>query len=227
MKFITFAAILFSLLIFENNIACQEPALPLTIKGAPISPNPMVFYISGDGGWNSFDKKLANEYETNRMPYIALNSFRYFWSKKSPDQFVKDIVPVLYKYLKEWNKKEIVMIGYSFGAETMPFLITRLPNDLKEKVKLIILITPSKTSDFEIHINDMLMLDGKYDYDVVAEIGKISVPQIFCFFGTNEATIFPTSHQQKNLKVFLVKGGHGFSDSKAVITQVLDELKLK
>lgn len=227
MKFILLTIFFFSLFVFDFIANCQETKLPLKIKSARISSRPMVFYISGDGGWNSFDKKMANEYETNGMPYVALNSFRYFWTKKNPDKLVKDIVPVINKYLIEWNKKEIIMIGYSFGAEIMPFLINKLPNDLKEKVELIILITPSKTTDFTIHLHDMLLLDGKYKNDVAAEISKISAPNIICFFGNRETSIFKKSYQQKNLKIFLVKGGHVFSDSKTVMNQVLSELKLK
>ena len=172
-----------------------------------------------------FDKKMSNEFESGKLSYVGLNSFRYFWSKKTPDQLAKDVVPVLYKYLKEWNKKEIVMIGYSFGAEIMPFLVTRLPNDLKEKVKLIAMITPSETSDFTIHVNDMLTFNGKYDYDVVAEVRKISTINIFCFFGANEKIVFGKPPLQKNLSLRLVKGGHHFTDAKTVVKEILDETK--
>lgn len=225
MKGIIFMSLFLFLFTRERIAMCQDSELPLKIKGAPISSSPMVFYITGDGGWNSFDNKLANEYDANKMPYIALNSFRYFWSKKSPDQLAKDIIPILYKYQKEWNKKEIILIGYSFGAEIIPFLINRLPTDLKGIVKVIVLITPSKTSDFTIHLNDMLTFNGKYDYDVVAEINKITTPNIFCFFGANETSIFAKSNPQKKLKIYLIKGGHRFSDAKAVMNQVLDEMK--
>jgi type IV secretory pathway VirJ component len=225
MKFLIFMQLCFSVFFSEKIVLSQTTELPLRIKSAPESSRPMVFYITGDGGWNSFDKKMANEYELYTMPYIGLNSLKYFWSKKSPDQLAKDIVPVLYRYMKEWDKKEIIMVGYSFGAEILPFLYTRLPNNLKESVKLITLITPYKTSDFTIHLNDMLMFDGKYQYDVVAEIGKIEAPNILCLFGSSETSIFGNSNQQKNLKIQFIKGWHRFSDSDAVMQLVLNEIK--
>ena len=213
--------------IFELQLVSQEQDLPVLIKDAQTNANPMVFYISGDGGWNNYDKKLAQEFEDNHMPYIALNSFRYFWSRKTPDELTKDVVPLIKKYLKVWQKSEIILVGYSFGAEVMPFLVNRLPADIKEKVKLITLITPGSTSDFTIHINDMLLLDGTYDYKVVPEINKITVPTILCFFGDDEVSIFPKTHQQKNLKTIKVKGGHVFSDSKIVMHSILTELNSK
>jgi type IV secretory pathway VirJ component len=215
----------FFLFFSEMNVFSQKAELPLKVKNAPESSLPMIFYITGDGGWNMFDNKMSTEFEASKVPYIGLNSFRYFWSKKTPDQLAKDVIPVLYKYLKEWNKEEIAMIGYSFGAEILPFLVTRLPSDLKEKVKLIAMITPSETSDFTIHVNDMLTFNGKYDYDVIAEVRKISSTNIFCFFGENETSLFDKSHLQKNLYIRLVKGGHHFTDAKTVMKEILDASK--
>lgn len=225
MKF--FIRISAALIVFFSgmNIFSQKTELPLKIKNASASSSPMIFYITGDGGWSMFDNKMHNEFETCNLSYIGLNSFRYFWSKKTPDQVAKDVVPVLYKYLNEWNKKEIVMVGYSFGAEIMPFLVTRLPNDLKEKVKLVAMITPSESSDFTIHLNDMLTFNGKYDYDVIAEVQKISTIPVFCFFGANETSIFDKLPLQKNLSIRLVKGGHHFTDAKTVVKEILISVK--
>jgi type IV secretory pathway VirJ component len=211
------------LLVFSlRTINSQE--LPLVTWEVESNSKPMVFYISGDGGWNSFDIKMSNEYKTNKMPFVALNSFKYFWSSKTPEILAKDLIPVVRDYAKKWNKNEIIFIGYSFGGEVMPFFYTRLPEDLKAKVKLIALITPNKNSDFTIHITDMLMMDGDYKYDVVKEIEKITQPKIYCFFGEKEFSIFPKSQQPKNVKVEFVKGGHSFSDSKTVMEKILSAL---
>ena len=185
----------------------------------------MIFYVSGDGGWNSFDKKMANEFRMADMPFIALNSFKYFWTTKTPEQFSNDLIPVLKDYSKKWNKKEIIFIGYSFGGDVLPFLINRLPDDLKEKIKVIALITPGKTSDFTIHINDMLLIDGTYKYNVPKEIAKISTEKIICFFGQKEETIFAEGQQPKNVRNVFVKGGHSFSDSKTVMKEIFADLK--
>lgn len=216
---------LFSLAISTNCIYGQKNTLPLVIGDAIQTQKPMILYVSGDGGWNSFDKKMAFEFKMVDMPYVALNSFKYFWKSKTPDQFAIDMIPVLREYAKKWDKNEIIFIGYSFGADVMPFLISRLPIDLKKKVKLIALITPGKTSDFTIHLNDMLLIDGTYKYKVPEEIEKIHDKKIICFFGQNEDAIFPYNWRQDNVKTVIVKGGHSFYDSEPVMKAILAESK--
>ena len=207
----------------SNEIFCQE--LPISTENFSANNKFLILYFSGDGGWNSFDKKMVGEFKSAEMSYIGLNSFKYFWKAKTPEIVVKDIEPILQNYLKSWKKENIILIGYSFGAEIMPFLFTRLPNDLKQKIKLLILITPAKTSDFTIHVNDMIMLDGNYAFDVSKEIEKIKLTKVLCIFGERETSIFPKSYKQENLKIEYQKGGHSFSDSKSVMNFISKELK--
>ncbi len=213
----------FFLLILSQNIKSQNKELPLIIESGIQTKKPMIFYISGDGGWNSFDKKMATEFRMADMPFIALNSFKYFWKTKTPDQFTKDMVPVLRNYAKKWNKDEIIFIGYSFGGDVLPFLITRFPDDLKQKIKIIALITPGKTSDFTIHINDMLLFESNYNYDVIKEISKIPDYRIICFFGEKEESIYKEKQTPKNVRAVFIKGGHTFSDSKTVMREIFSD----
>ncbi len=202
----------------------QKKDLPLIVEKFDSSKY-LVFHITGDGGWRGYDIKLADEFKANKMSYIFLNAFKYFWSTKTPDQLAKDIVPVLSDSLKTWNKKELIIVGFSFGAEIIPFLFTRLPEELKQKVRLLVLITPAKTSDLTIHITDMLGVDHDYAYNVVNEVEKIKTAKVLAIFGEKETSIFSEKYKQENLKVIFIKGGHHFTDAKAVMEIILQELK--
>lgn len=206
------------------NSQAQADDLPLIISKKDSSPF-MVFHICGDGGWKRFDVKLASEFNTWHMSYVCLNSIKYFWSAKTPDQLAKDMIPVIYEYMKKWDKTEIILTGFSFGAEILPFLYTRLPADLKQKVKLVVLITPSSTSDFTIHVSDMLGVDRKYPYDVVKEVEKIKTTKVLAVFGDKENSTFPANHKQENCTIEFVKGSHHFTDGKAVMNLLEKELK--
>lgn len=112
--------ILFSFLFLINPLFSQEKELPLIVERYD-SLKYLVFHITGDGGWRGFDIKLADEFKAHNLSYIFLNAFKYFWSIKTPEQLTNDIVPVLREYLKKWDKKELVLVGFSFGAEIIPF----------------------------------------------------------------------------------------------------------
>jgi Type IV secretory pathway, VirJ component len=222
MKFL--AIILLGLLFSLNTAIGQEKGVPLIVNKSD-STNYLVFHITGDGGWHSFDIKLADEFKSHHISYVYLNALKYFWKTKSPDQLAIDILPVLKDYLKKWGKKELILSGFSFGAEIIPFLYTRLPEDLKQKVKMVVAITPASTSDFTIHVSDMMGVDRKYIYDVPKEFEKIKTTKVLVIFGEKEKSTFPESLKQKNLKIEFIKGGHHFTDAKAVMEEFLNELK--
>lgn len=218
--------ILFALLFQANTVFSQTKELPL-ITGKLDTTKYLVFHISGDGGWRGFDVKMAEEFKNNGLSYIALSSLKYFWTTKTPDQLVKDVEPVLKDTLQAWHKKEIVLVGFSFGAEIMPFVITRLPDYLKQKIKLMVLITPARTSDFTIHLTDLMGVGHNYAYDVAAEVEKIKTTKILAIFGEKENSTFPKTLKQANLKITFVKGSHHFTDAKAVMGIIMQELNIK
>jgi type IV secretory pathway VirJ component len=216
--------LLLTLLLSANVSFGQGKVLPLIVEKFDTTRY-LVFHITGDGGWRGFDIKLANEFKAHQMSYVFLNSLKYFWSRKTPDQLAKDITPVIKDYLRKWDKKELILAGFSFGAEILPFLYTRLPLDLKQKVKQIVLITPASTSDFVVHVTDMMGIDHNYGYDVVKEVEKIKTTKVLAIFGEKEESTFPASHKQENFQITFIKGSHHFTDAKSVMEKVLNELK--
>jgi type IV secretory pathway VirJ component len=47
-------------------------------------------------------------------------------------------------------KEKLILIGYSFGAEVLPFVVNRLPEELRAKVQLLVFLGPSATAQFEL-----------------------------------------------------------------------------
>lgn len=54
------------------------------------SNKPIIFYISGDAGFNTFSKTFAQELHHYGYDVFALNSKKYFWDKKTPLQASED-----------------------------------------------------------------------------------------------------------------------------------------
>src|SRR5690348_12054349 len=52
---------------------------------------PLLFYITGDGGLNSFSSGLCSTLNKQGYDVIALNARKYFWSKKTTQQATADI----------------------------------------------------------------------------------------------------------------------------------------
>ena len=221
MKHLTFIAVL---LVSTRLLFGQGENLPLLTERSD-STNYLFFHVTGDGGMRGFDIKLSEQYKGHGYSYIFLNAYKYFFAPKTPDQFATDIVPVIKAYLEKWGKNSIVLSGFSFGAEVIPFLYNRLPDELKQKVRLVVLLTPASTSDFTIHFADMIGANNVYDNDVVKEVEKITTAQVLAIFGEKEESSFPPNHKQDNYQAIFILGSHHFTDADEVMEEVLNELK--
>lgn len=202
----------------EQLNATVKPALaadlPVTIiKAKNDKSDKFLLYLSGDGGWNSFTQKLADSYAAEGINVIGLNSFKYFWKKKTPQQAANDISELLTRYASEWHKEKIIICGFSFGADVAPFIYSRLPETVRGKVVLMQLISPSAHTDFEIHLVDMLGSHGKSEaMDIASEVRSESV-QTICYYGEGEKEKPLNNIKKTNFKASILQGDHHYEKS--------------
>jgi type IV secretory pathway VirJ component len=194
--------------------------LPVIISKAKTDKeDKFVLFISGDGGWNSFSQKLVESYTSNGFNVIGLNSFKYFWKKKTPQETANDIAGLLNTYSSEWHKQKIIICGFSFGADVAPFIYTRLPQALKNKIILTQLISPSSSTDFEIHVMDMLGSNNAVrSMDIAAEVKLIDVP-VICYYGKQETEKALTTIKKPNFKLVILNGDHHYENSYSEIAK--------
>jgi type IV secretory pathway VirJ component len=211
--------ILFGFLLSEpvqSQVKVNISDLPVTIIPAKKQgPDLMVLYISGDGGWNTFSQNLCNQFAADGVPVVALSSLKYFWSRKTPEEAANAATALLDEYTAVWKKKNILLCGYSFGADVMPFIYNRLPEILKEKVTRIQLLSPSAYTDFEIHVS-YLFISKKNS--VISEVQKINKP-IICYYGEDENDKPLQNIRMPNFKLLILNGEHHYEKSFAEIVQ--------
>ena len=184
--------------------------LPVTIIPAKKQgPDLMVLYITGDGGWNSFSENLCNQFAVDGVPVVALNSLKYFWSKKTPEEATNAVTALIGEYNALWKKKNILLCGYSFGADVIPFIYNRLNEVLKERVTLIQLLSPSAYTDFEIHVTYFFISKKNV---VADEILKIKKP-IICFYGEDENDKSLAKIRMPNFRTIILNGQHHYEKS--------------
>ena len=188
--------------------------LPIVItKAKTDKSDKFVLLISGDGGWNSFSQKLADSYAANGFNVIGLNSFKYFWKKKTPQETAADIAELLNTYTSEWHKQKIIICGFSFGADVTPFIYTRLPQALKNKITLVQLISPSSSTDFEIHVMDMLGSGNTpRSMNIATEVRLIDVP-VICYYGDQETEKPLSTIKKTNFRTIILTGDHHYAKS--------------
>lgn len=175
---------------------------------------PMAVLITGDGGWKITDKQLCDAFAREGIPVVALNALKYFWTKKTPEQTTAVVEQIMQHYMQQWHKKQVILMGFSFGADVLPFIINRMDSSLYHRLVMIVMLSPGTSTDFEIHISQMLNSNRQWKYNVVEEIKRMpaQVP-VLCFFGEEEA-IFPISQLPASIQVMYLKGGHHYEENK-------------
>lgn len=137
-----------------TSLFSKAQELPLkTWKGN--DRNPLVLYISGDGGFNTFTNGFCASVNKKGYTVTALNSRSYFWSKISPEQAAAAISAYIDDAFKSRAGQQLILLGYSFGGDVSPFIINRLSASAKKHLASVILMDPSTSTDFEIHVSDM------------------------------------------------------------------------
>ena len=167
--------------------------------------------ISGDGGWASIDREVGATLAGKGVPVVGLNSLQYFWTPRNPDQTAQDLERLLRHYLQAWRRPQVALIGYSFGAEVLPFLVERLPEDLRQRVAAVVLLGPGKTASFEFHLSDWLGGDAE-GLPIAPELAKLQETKVFCFYGEKERDSLCRELPPGNklLKPVPLAGGHHF-----------------
>jgi type IV secretory pathway VirJ component len=204
------------------NVLSDTKGLPLNITTAVADTSePLVFFLSGDGGWTGFDQKICDQLAAKHVPSIGLNCQSYFWEKKTPETTVNDLAPIIKQYLTAWGKTKFVLVGYSFGANITPFLFNRLPSELKGKSGKMVLLSADTHGDFEIHIAGMLgQTTGPYD--VVAEIRSLQNTSVLCVSGEQEDDELKTALQgAKHVWFEKIPGSHHYNNDAAKVAATI------
>lgn len=211
---------------FSDHNEIPMPAdLPLTLVPAPGENDlPMVFFVSGDGGWISFDQYLAESLAEKGMSVVGLDARKYFWKEKTPEGATAEISASIAHQMKVWKKKTFVIIGFSFGASIVPFVANRLPPALKKNLRGVIAMSPNERTDFEIRIADMLNIGRRRgQYNVLAEMVKIEPLGIICFFGHDEDIQVEAKIEKAGIAITRLPGGHHYEDNYVALSAKINE----
>lgn len=216
----------------DNAIAAgkaSESPLGLPIEILPAKPalKTMAIIYSGDGGWRDLDKEIGISLQSKGIPIIGVDSLRYFWSKRTPEETAADLAKMIVFYRKSWNVDHILLIGYSFGADILPATYNLLSDADKERVPQISLLALSHQVDYEISVMGWLGQSASSGSgDPVDDLTKIDPKKIQCVYGTEEDQDACTAIKTAGAEIIPIDGGHHFDgDYPALAAKIIAGLE--
>ncbi len=198
--------------------------LPLVELPASPPSRRMAIFFSGDGGWRDIDRTIGENLQSMGVSVVGWDSVRYFWSKKTPEQTAADLSAVISAYSAKWHTDKVALIGFSFGADVLPFLYDRLRPALKAHVSLLSLLSLGQAADWEIRVAEWLGAPPSAAAKAVGPvIQRISGKLIQCFYGNLDTGSYCPELVRQGAEVIEKKGVHHFDGDYVLMAhQILD-----
>jgi type IV secretory pathway VirJ component len=108
----------------------------------------------------------------------------------------------------------VLLIGYSQGADVLPFAVNRLPDATRTQVSLMAILGMSEHALFEFHVSSWISDDNTGPL-TMPEVNRISGIPVLCIYGEDEHDSLCPLLDTKRFTVVKVKGGHHFDGDYA------------
>ncbi len=175
--------------------------------------------LTGDGGWAHIDKTIAADLAAAGVPVVGWSSLEYYWTPRTPDQAARDLARIIERYTAAWKKAKVLLVGFSFGADTLPFLVNRLPAKTRERVRRVALLSPSATADFEFHVTSWVGV-GDSGHATAPEIDRLTVP-VTCIYGKEETDSVCLTARSALLRREPLDGAHHFDGDYGRLAELI------
>jgi len=119
------------------------------------------------------------------------------------------------------KRSHVLLVGYSFGADVLPFLYTRLPPDVRAQVSTVSLLGLSDSASFEFHVSDWIPGSADDGRPTKAEIARMTGATVLCLYGKDEADSPCPSLDSPGVKSVALSGGHHFDGDYGALAQAI------
>jgi type IV secretory pathway VirJ component len=185
------------------------------------APDVFAIIMSGDGGWAGLDQDVAAALSAQGIPVVGLDSLRYYWTARTPDGLAADTDRIIRYYLAHFAKQRVLLIGYSQGADVLPFAVNRLPDATRTRIALVAVMGMSEHALFEFHLSGWIS-DDNSGPATLPEVERIAGVPVLCIYGEDESDSLCPKLDPKRFNVVKLKGGHHFDgDYAGLARQIL------
>ncbi len=209
-------------------LAAMAFAAAVSVQSLPVVEVPAVpnvarpyfaVMISGDGGWAAIDKAISEKMSAAGVPVVGLNALQYFWKKREPDALARDVASLIETYAARWGRREVVLIGYSRGADVLPFAVSRMPANVRRRVVLVALLSPSKSATFEFRMSDWFK--DRNGVPTRPEIDRLRGTKTICVYGTDDKETVCTDVNAQIARPVALAGSHHFDRDYGALAGII------
>ena len=163
-------------------------ALALPLVEVPVSTpgDQFAVIISGDGGWRKIDASIADRLRQRGIPTAGLDAAAFYRTRRTPEESAAALEGIIREYGAKWHRDKAIVIGFSRGADVLPFMINRLAADVRSSISAIAVLGPEPLIDFRFHPWWDIFHRSEPQFPVEPEIARLRGDNVVCVYGLRE-----------------------------------------
>ncbi|GLO48060.1 MULTISPECIES: virulence factor family protein [Pseudomonas] len=202
-------------------------AIPVVEVPAGQTTDTVTLFLSGDGGWRDLDRDVAGEMAKLGYPVVGIDTLRYYWQHKTPEQSAADLSELMQHYRQKWGTKRFVLTGYSFGADVLPAIYNRLPAEDQQRIDAVMLLAFARSGSFEIEVEGWLGKEGQ-EAPTGPEMARLPASKVVCVYGVEEADESGCTDKTAVGERLKLPGGHHFDENyPALAKRLIGEIETR
>lgn len=196
--------------------------LPLFVSEPEQPARRLAVVLTGDGGMGQLNVDLATALTQRGVGVVTIDSRRYFWAKRDPDEVAADLRRIIKHYRAAWPVERVALVGYSFGGDALPLVYNRLPDRTKRIVAVVSLLSIAPVTDMRVELSDD---DYPNETPLLPEAARIDAPYVQCIYGKEDhmaAMACPAlAKARPDFTILREAGGHGFSGDAERLADII------
>ncbi|HEN8798918.1 TPA: virulence factor family protein [Pseudomonas putida] len=202
-------------------------AIPVVEVPAGQTTDTVTLFLSGDGGWRDLDRDVAGEMAKLGYPVVGIDTLRYYWQHKTPEQSAADLSELMQHYRQKWGTKRFVLTGYSFGADVLPAIYNRLPAEDQQRIDAVLLLAFARSGSFEIEVEGWLGKEGQ-EAPTGPEMARLPASKVVCVYGVEETDESGCTDKTAVGEPLKLPGGHHFDENyPALAKRLIGEIETR
>ena len=205
-----------------TGVAADASDLPLVELPAAHPGKTLAVIVTGDGGWAGIDQQIGGILAEHGVNVVGFNSLKYFWNKREADEMARDLERTLTHYAAKWGAERFIVVGYSIGADVMPFMAGRMSAATRDKLALVAMLGPGTHTEFEFRLSNWMTEENRPEgHALVPEMSKLAKTPVLLICGSEEEGTLCQNYQAPNVKNLVLPGGHHFNKEYEQIAQAI------
>ncbi|HKP74648.1 MAG TPA: AcvB/VirJ family lysyl-phosphatidylglycerol hydrolase [Longimicrobiaceae bacterium] len=199
--------------------------LPLVEERARRPGRTFAFVFTGDGNWAMLVRSMSRLLAKDGVSSVGLKARTYLLRHRGPDEIARDVEAVLRYYLRAWKQERVVLIGLSRGADLLPFVVRRLPADLRRRVALVALFSPARATNFRFRWADLFGYHARPDdVPLFPELQALEGVPVLCVCGTRDPAALCPALPPGLAECVAVDAGHNLNRDYQLCVRLILEL---